>query len=147
MRWLLVRSCGFQRRIRVETGGRLVGSGHYRSHMDSSGTHCWHMTFGSPGVQSQSMQRFSVRIETGYLRSGDVEQHPDGHFLFYTDAGNFHGRQWLLIETADTREEAQRRVRERESDLIYWSTRKHRNLRPDNGRCRLCGASRDSCCC
>ena len=93
------------------------------------------------------MQRFSVRIEAGYRRSGDVEQHPDGHFLVYTDAGSYRGRQMLLIETADTREKAQTKGRERVADLIYWSSRKNRNLRPDNGRCRLCGASRDSCCC
>jgi hypothetical protein len=76
-----------------------------------------------------------------------IEQHPDGHFLVYTDAGRRRGRQLLLVEAADTRDEAVRKGREREADLIYWGRRTSRNLRPDNGYCRLCGASRDSCCC
>ena len=76
-----------------------------------------------------------------------VEQHPAGHFLAYTDAGRCRGREMELIEAADTKEEAQRKGREREADLIYWGRRTNGNLRPDNGNCRLCGASRDSCCC
>ena len=93
------------------------------------------------------MQRFSVRIEANYRRSGDVEQHPDGHFLFYTDAGRYRGMQMLLIETANSEGEAKEKYREKVADLLYWNGKKNRNLRPENGCCRLCGARREKCCC
>lgn len=48
------------------------------------------------------------------------EQHPDGHWLVYTDAGRIRGREWEQIDWAYTRDEAESIGREREADLMYW---------------------------
>ena len=55
----------------------------------------------------------------------------------------------LEIEIAETLDEAKMKLKQWESDALYWSSpsRGIRKLPPDDGHCRKCGAIREHCCC